>query len=192
MPGRHASDDTSRFRRDLFRMSLLGLVAVAAIAAVTVGLQVLLGGDDSPPPTEAPASTATTASTTTTTAPPTTSTTSTTTTTTTTTTTLPPTTTTTLPPPLEPEELTVLVLNSTGRTGLAGRTTQRIAEQGYQTLQADNFSPTLDVSLIRYAPGREREAETLAELIPDANLELSAEADPPPHLVVILGLSFQE
>ncbi len=191
MPGRHASDDTSRFRRDLFRMSLLGVLAVAAIAAVTVGLQVLLGGDDSPPPTTAPASTTTSTSTTTTTAPPTTAT-STTTTTTTTTTTLPTTTTTTLPPPLEPGELTVLVLNSTRRTGLAGRTTQRISEQGYRTLPADNYSPTLDTSLVRYAPGLEREAETLAALIPDANLELSPEDDPPAQLVVILGLSFAE
>lgn len=175
MPGRHASDDTSRFRRDLFRMSLLGLLAIAAIAAITVGLQLFLGGDDAPPTTTAPLAAST--STTTTTAP---------------TTTTSTTTTTTLPPPREPEELTVLVLNSTRRSGLAGRTTARIADLGYQTLPADNYSPTLDVSLVRYAEGLEREAEALAEVVPDSNLELWAEADPPPHLVVILGLSYVE
>ena len=190
MPGRHASDDRSRFRRDLFRMSLLLLLAVAVIAGAAVGVQFFLGGDDAPPPTEAPSTT-----TTTTTLPPTTTTTSTTTTTvvtTTTTTTLPPTTTTTLPPLREPGELTVLVLNSTGRTGLAGRTTQRIADEGYQTLPADNFSPTLDTSVIRYTAGLEREAEVLATQIPDANLELSEEEDPAADLVVVLGLSFEE
>lgn len=189
MPGRHASDDTSRFRRDLFRMSLLGLLAIAAIAAITVGLQLFLGGDDAPPTTTAPLAAST--STTTTTAP-TTTTSTTTTTTTVPTTTTSTTTTTTLPPPREPEELTVLVLNSTRRSGLAGRTTARIADLGYQTLPADNYSPTLDVSLVRYAEGLEREAEALAEVVPDSNLELWAEADPPPHLVVILGLSYVE
>lgn len=191
MPGRHASDDTSRFRRDLFRMSLLGLLAIAAIAAITVGLQLFLGDGNAPStttvPVAAPTSTTTTLPTTTT------STTSTTTTTTTTTTTLPATTTTTLPPPREPEELTVLVLNSTRRSGLAGRTTQRIAELGYQTLEADNYADTLDVSLVRYAREElEREAEALAEGIPDANLELWTEDDPPADLVVILGLSYVE
>lgn len=191
MPGRHASDDTSRFRRDLFRMSLLGLLAIAAIAAITVGLQLFLGDGNAPStttvPVAAPTSTTTTLPTTTT------STTSTTTTTTTTTTTLPATTTTTLPPPREPEELTVLVLNSTRRSGLAGRTTQRIAELGYQTLEADNYADTLDVSLVRYAREElEREAEALAEGIPDANLELWTEGDPPADLVVILGLSYVE
>lgn len=143
------------------------LLAVAVIAGAAVGVQFFLGGDDAPPPTEAPS-------------------------TTTTTTTLPPTTTTTLPPLQEPAELTVLVLNSTGRTGLAGRTTQRIADEGYQTLPADNFSPTLDTSVIRYTAGLEREAEVLAAQIPDANLELSEEEDPAADLVVVLGLSFEE
>ena len=191
MPGRHASDDRSRFRRDLFRMSLLALVAVAVIAAAAAGVRLFLGGDDAPPATVAAPAT-----TTTTTLPPTTTTTSTTTTTTTlpptTTTTLPPTTTTTLPPLREPAELTVLVLNSTGRSGLAGRTTQQIADEGYQTLPADNFSPTLDTSVVRYTEGLEREAEVLAAQIPDANLELSEEEDPAADLVVVLGLSFEE
>ena len=191
MPGRHASDDRSRFRRDLFRMALLALLAVAVIAAAAAGVRLFLGGDDAPPATVAAPAT-----TTTTTLPPTTTTTSTTTTTTTlpptTTTTLPPTTTTTLPPLREPAELTVLVLNSTGRSGLAGRTTQRIADGGYQTLPADNFSPTLDTSVVRYAAGLEREAEVLAAQIPDANLELSEEEDPAADLVVVLGLSFEE
>lgn len=175
MPGRHASDDRSRFRRDLFRMSLLALLAVAVIAAAAAGVRLFLGGDDAPPATVAAPAT-----TTTTTLPP------------TTTTTLPPTTTTTLPPLREPAELTVLVLNSTGRSGLAGRTTQRIADGGYQTLPADNFSPTLDTSVVRYAAGLEREAEVLAAQIPDANLELSEEEDPAADLVVVLGLSFEE
>ena len=167
MPGRHASDDRSRFRRDLFRMSLLALLAVAVIAAAAAGVRLFLGGDDAPPATVAAPAT-------------------------TTTTTLPPTTTTTLPPLREPAELTVLVLNSTGRSGLAGRTTQRIADGGYQTLPADNFSPTLDTSVVRYAAGLEREAEVLAAQIPDANLELSEEEDPAADLVVVLGLSFEE
>lgn len=171
-------------------MSLLLLLAVAVIAAVAAGVRLFVGGDDAPPATVAAPST------TTTTRPPTTTTSTTTTTTTTapttTTTTRPPTTTTTLPPLRQPEELTVLVLNSTGRSGLAGRTTQQITDEGYQTLPADNFSPTLDTSVVRYPAGLEREAEVLAAQIPDANLELSEEEDPAADLVVVLGLSFEE
>ena len=112
-----------------------------------------------------------------------------------TTTTTPPTTTeatttTTVPPVRDPSEVTVLVLNSTTRGGLAAGVTSDLAALGYQMLEQDNYRPALDVSAVWFAPGLSREADILAEQIPDALVEPFAGDDVLADIVVVLGASF--
>lgn len=183
MPGRHASADQSRFRRDLTRLLVLALGVLVLGAALLLGIRLLAGGsEDLESPTTTEGTSATSRPTTTVTTTPTTL-------STTTTTTLP---TTTLPPVREPDRITVLVLNSTRVAGLAGGLTQRLSGLGYNTLEPDNHPTLLQTSVIWYVEGFDREAEVLAEQIPDANIEVFPGDDPIAALTVVLGSSYSE
>lgn len=204
MPGRHASPDRSRFRRDLTRMTVLAVLAAVVVAALAFAVRFLTGTDGEPataagqtpsaatepppPSTAAPAPESTTtaaavsstiAAVETTAAAP----------TTTTAPTLPP----AAPPPIrEPGQIIVLVLNSTETAGLAGRVTDQLSELGYRTETPDNHPSALGTSVVWYLDGFEREAEALAEEIPDANIEPFTGDVPRAHLTVVLGASYLE
>ncbi len=196
MPGRHASADRGRFRRDLRRMITLVLVSLVIVVVVALGIRFLLGrseglgsgGTTAPTSTSADPSPSEPATTTTarpsTTVPSTTSTVP--------TTTLTATTTTTTSPVREPAQLTVLVLNSTRTGGLAGRVTDRLSGLGYRTVEPGNHPSLLDVSVVWFVDGFEREAEVLAESIPDANVEPFSGDNPRAPLTVVVGASFRE
>ncbi len=212
MPGRHAAPDRTRFYREFLRLILLLIVlGVVAIGGAVVVSGVFADSGETIPaaltgtePTTSVLfagveSSSTTASSTTTTIP------STTTTVPATTTTAPPsttemttttvaTTTTTLPPMVEPAQLTVLVLNSTTVQGMAGRLTADSADLGYQTLEADNYRPRLDTSVVWHKPGLDREAALLAEtLVPDATVAPYPEDEPvQADIQIVLGASFSE
>lgn len=109
---------------------------------------------------------------------------------TTTTTTLPPTTTTTVPPERAPGDVVVLVLNSTGQSGLAATATAALDALGYQTLEPDNWSTTLSGSQILFAPTFAAEAYTLAAEFPDGDVLANPSADPSADIVVILGTAY--
>jgi hypothetical protein len=117
----------------------------------------------------------------------------------TTTTTAPTTTTTTAPTTTEvavrePSEVRVLVLNSMGLAGAAGRLTTRLAEAGYQTLPADDFTPEQDPSRVWFRDGFSAEANVLLEFVPGARVEplpdegVGEGAD----VVIILGTGYEE
>lgn len=218
MPGRHAAPDRKRFYRELLRLVLLltvlGVVAIGGAVVVSgifadSGETIPAAVTETEPTTSvlsAGVESSTTSSSTTTTTPTTTTTIPTTTTTAPTTTTTAPTTTTeattttaattttTLPPLVEPAQLTVLVLNSTTVQGMAGRLTDDIAELGYQTLEADNYRPRLDTSVVWHKPGLDREATLLAEtLVPDATVAPYPEDEPvEADIQIVLGASFSE
>lgn len=175
-PGRHASPDNSSFYRSLAVM-LLGIIAVGA---VVFGILYLLA--DSPPPTTtlplAQPTTTTIPSTTSSSAGP-------------TTTSTPPTTTV----PVRPaEEVRVQVLNSMGLAGAAGRLSTRLAEEGYQTVQAADYSPELNPTRVWYREGFSAEANVLLSFVPDARVEVL----PDPTLgegadvIIVLGTGYQE
>ena len=197
MPGRHASADQSRFRRDLRRMITLVLVSLVIVVVVALGIRFLLGRSEGPGSggTTAPTSTSADPSpselATTTTARPSTTVPSTTSTVPSTTLTATTTTTTSLPV-WEPAQLTVLVLNSTRTAGLAGRLTDRLSDLAYRTLEPGNHPSLLDVSVVWFVDGFEREAEVLAEEIPDANVEPFPGDNPRAPLTVVVGASFRE
>lgn len=93
-----------------------------------------------------------------------------------------------------PGEVTVVVLNSIGLDGAAGRMTQRLSEAGYQTQTPDNFTPEQDPSRIWYRDGFAAEAAELVDLLPGADVEplpdesLQEGAD----VVLVLGTGFTE
>lgn len=88
----------------------------------------------------------------------------------------------------------VLVLNSIGVNGAAGRMTDRLEEAGYQTLNPDDYQPQQDPSRIWYREGFSAEANVLLDFIPGALVEalpdesLGEGAD----IVMVLGTGYQE
>lgn len=198
MSGRHAAPGRGRLISETIRL----IIYVVLIFIVLVGGAVLISNwlsNDADTIPVADTSTTTTSIAATTTTQPTTTTTQATTTTTraTTTTTTQPTTTTTQatttttePRPRPPEEVTVLVLNSTRRNGLAARITRELAALGYQMLEQDNYRPRLSTTALWYVPGFELEAEVLAAEFPDAEVGPFPGDDTAADIVIVLGASF--
>ncbi len=93
-----------------------------------------------------------------------------------------------------PSEVTVVVLNSMGLDGAAGRKTSEISEAGYQTLTPDNYTPEQDPSRIWYREGFAAEASRLVDLLPGATVEplpdetLQEGAD----IILVLGTGYTE
>lgn len=93
-----------------------------------------------------------------------------------------------------PTEVTVVVLNSMGLDGAAGRKTTEISDAGYQTLTPDNYTPEQDPSRIWYREGFAAEASQLLEFLPDATVEplpdetLQEGAD----VILVLGAGYTE
>ena len=190
MAGRHAAPGY----RGLLRELVIFLVKVVFWGAIVFGavllFQMIFPGEESSTTTTTTqstsattvASTATTgAITTTTVAPATTTTIETTTTTIATTTTL---------AGRDPSEITVLVLNSTTRSGIAADLSGTLAGAGYQTLESSNWETPFSVSRIWYVAGFEAEAAVLARYVsPNAVVELFqgvSQAD----IIIVLGASY--
>ncbi len=188
MPGRHLAPGRGRFIWELTRY----LIAWAAVVGALVGVFWLISNllpawlettdtTVAAPTTVVPVTTEAVAETSTTSRP-------------STTTTSTTTTTTTIPVVLPVEETWVLVLNSTGRAGLAGGATGLLGDMGYSMLVPDNYPTTLETTRILHAEGLGLEAAQLAaSFFPDAEVLLDTEgltaADP--DLVVILGLDYE-
>lgn len=176
-PGRHASPDNSSFYKSLMIM-ILGIIGVGA---VVFGILYLMADNPTPP------STSPMAGDTTTTTPPD----STSSSLATTTTSVPSTTTV---PVRDPSEVRVQVLNSMGLAGAAGRLTTRLANEGYQTIQAADYSPELNPTRVWYRDGFSAEANVLLSFVPDGRVEqlpdptLSEGAD----VIIVLGTGYQE
>lgn len=180
--GKHESGSSRGFYRDL-AMMVLGILALGG--AVFFLLFLLADNPDGNPSTtpvaaettvtSAPSTTASTAETTSTSS----------------TTTTPASTTVPVRPP---EEVRVVVLNSMGLAGAAGRMTERLEEAGYQTLQADDYDPELDPSRIWYREGFSAEANLLLEFLPDAVVQPLEEEDlqEGADVIMILGSGYEE
>lgn len=117
----------------------------------------------------------------------------------TTTSTTVPTTTTTAPstttvPVRSPSEVRIQVLNSMGLAGAAGRLTTRLAEDGYQTVQAADYSPELSPSRIWFRDGFSAEANVLLAYIPDARVEPlpDPQVGEGVDVVIVLGTGYTE
>ena len=184
--GRHASKSgPSAFTRDAIIMGV-GIILVAALMYGVLWLiqswrssDPLPGSSDTTLSVDATTTPSSSAPTTTMTAP-------------TTTTTTAPTTTVPVIEVRPPEEVTVLVLNSVGTAGLAGRVTEKLGALGYDMLEPDNFEPLLEQSKIWYKPGFGPDANDLAANFPDAVTEFNPDELPEADIVVLLGASYEE
>ena len=178
--GRHASQTPGTFYRDLAIM-ILGILVVGA--AVFFLLYIFAENPDTGPTTtvlaeettttegEATTSTSEGSTTTSTTQP-----------------------TSTTVPVRPPEEVSVLVLNSMGLDGAAGRMTTQLAEEGYITLTPGNYDPEQNPSRVWYRDGYAAEATNLLPFIPGATVEplpdpaIGEGAD----VVMVLGTGYEE
>lgn len=175
--GKHASGEAGAFYRDLGIM-ILGIVLVGA--AVFFVLYLLADDPATDTTTTTTSSTSSSVESTTTTEPEASS------------TTLPETTTTTVPI-RPPEEVRVVVLNSEGTPGAAGRMTQRLDAAGYQTLPAHDYEPLQDPSKIWYREGFSVEANELLFFLPEAVVEAipDEEIDSGADIVMVLGAGYE-
>jgi hypothetical protein len=184
--GRHAAEASNSFYRDL-TMMVLGIVLVGG--AVFLLLYLLSGNPDAEAGASTSGSTTSTVAasseptaTTATTSPP---------------TTARPTTSapaTTAVPVRPPQEVRVIVLNSIGLAGAAGRKTQELADAGYQTVQADDLEPQQDQSRVWYRDGFAAEANVLLEFLPGALVEPipDPELQTGSDVVLVLGAGYSE
>ncbi len=180
--GRHTSDGGSAFYRDL-AMMILGIILVGA--AVFFVLFLIADDEGSASTTTADSgATSTSAGRSTTTSEGSTSSTSSTSTTPTS----------TIVPVRPPEEVRVVVLNSMGLSGAAGRMTQQLDDAGYQTLPADDYEPEQDPSRLWYREGFSAEANELLEFLPGARVEPLPDDSlaPGADVVMILGTGYEE
>lgn len=174
--GRHASSD----RRKLYKSVVEVFGGIILVGAAMFALLLFFAdGPSTATTTSAPLTTVTTeASTTEPTV-------------TTTTITIP---TTTEVPVRLPGEVRVQVFNSMGLAGAAGRFTTRLADAGYLTLPASDYSPEQEPSRIWYRSGFSAEANVLLEFLSGALVEelpdpsVGEGAD----IVVVLGTGYQE
>ncbi|TXG89093.1 LytR family transcriptional regulator [Rhodococcus rhodnii] len=72
---------------------------------------------------------------------------------------------------LDPSEVSVQVSNASGISGSAATTADSLAVYGYQILSVGNYTETTYDTLVRFSPGNESEAATVASSIPGAVLE---------------------
>jgi hypothetical protein len=114
-------------------------------------------------------------------------------TTTTSTSTTSTTTTTTVPTAADASEVTVLVLNSTTRSGLAAGATADISTFGYLTEEPSNISPERTGIEIYYIAGLDLEAIALSDLLGESTLFLDTQGIVPEgvDLVVVLGSDYE-
>ncbi|CAM2924778.1 LCP family protein [Prescottella defluvii] len=91
---------------------------------------------------------------------------------------------------LSPEEVTLQVSNGSGVSGLAATTADRFAVYGFQIYSVGNYTGTSTQNVIRFSPGREAEAATVASTIPGAVLESASGLG---NIVeVVLGSDFDQ
>ncbi len=170
--GSHLKPGRTRFAWELARYVIAWTVVVAAVVGLFWLLQEVL------PEVVADETTTTTApapETTTTVAPA-------------------PTTTTTLPVVRPPGEVTVLVLNSTLRIGLAARVAADLNDLGYVVEQPDNARPIRQFTTILHAEGYGLEALELAETAFEdeaiVGVDTEDRTSDEVNVVVVLGSSY--
>ena len=95
------------------------------------------------------------------------------------------------PQPLtvEPARITVDVLNGTGTTGLAGTVADAIRGQGFGVGTVGNEPGTVNESVVRFGPGAEEQARTVAAAVPGAVLQPSDAIGSAVQLVIGPGYS---
>ncbi|GAC1324908.1 MAG: LCP family protein [Mycobacteriales bacterium] len=91
------------------------------------------------------------------------------------------------PPAVPPSQVSVSVLNGSGRGGQAAQAAAGLRKEGFSVARVGNAIAS-DHTVIRFGSGREAAARTLAGAVPGATLE--ADASLTEVLVLVLGADF--
>ncbi|NUS45727.1 MAG: hypothetical protein HOQ24_18805, partial [Mycobacteriaceae bacterium] len=75
------------------------------------------------------------------------------------------------PTAVTPSSASVKILNGTGRTGVGSTVATKLGQYGFTVTGVQTYTDGARNTRIRYAPGREAEAATVATAIPGAQLE---------------------
>ncbi|WSI98023.1 LCP family protein [Nocardia sp. NBC_01329] len=106
----------------------------------------------------------------------------------------PPTSEAPIPPSLtavDPSTLSLLVSNGSGIAGLANQTASQMANVGFNIYNSGNYTEGNSTETkVRYSPGHEAEAATVASAVPGATMELDESLDSIVELV--LGENYQQ
>src|SRR5579875_1081275 len=70
-----------------------------------------------------------------------------------------------------PQEVTVQVSNSTGKTGLAATATNALRHYGFQVMAPDDYPASLKGTTVFFSPGNEQAAATVAATLPNSKVE---------------------
>jgi LCP family protein required for cell wall assembly len=92
-------------------------------------------------------------------------------------------------PTIAPQEVALDVLNGTGTTGLAGTVADELRAQGFVVGAVGNEQGSVSSSVVRYGPGLEGAAATVAAAVPGAVLEASDAIGATVQLVIGPGYS---
>ncbi|MGH3966663.1 MAG: LCP family protein, partial [Mycobacterium sp.] len=70
-----------------------------------------------------------------------------------------------------PRGITVQVSNSTGKSGLAATATTELEQQGFNVMEPDDYPSSLNSTTVRFAPGNEQAAATVASTLTHSKVE---------------------
>lgn len=87
-----------------------------------------------------------------------------------------------------PSQVHVTVQNGTGQSGLAGQVSQALAQEQFSTGPAANASSRPQTSQVRYAPGNQDAARTVAAAVPGA--VLTPDSTVTNGVVLVLGVNY--
>lgn len=71
----------------------------------------------------------------------------------------------------EPQDVTVQVSNSTAASGLANTASAELAQHGFNVLDPDDYSTTVQTTTVLFSAGNEQAAATVAASFPNAHIE---------------------
>jgi LCP family protein required for cell wall assembly len=88
----------------------------------------------------------------------------------------------------QPGDVTVHVSNSTGQNGLASTAADELRQDGFNVMQPDNYPSSLAATTVRFSPGNEQAAATVASSLPNPLIQrVSGMGD---VVQVVLGSDF--
>jgi len=73
-------------------------------------------------------------------------------------------------PLVDPKSMKIQVVNGSGKGDLPTNTSAALGHLGFQVVSVDKAATTIDKTTVRYAPGREAQARTLAAAVPGSKL----------------------
>lgn len=93
-------------------------------------------------------------------------------------------------PALDPSWVSVQVSNASGVSGLAAGTSDELASYGFPIYDVGNYTGISSQTVVRFAPGMEAEAMTVASAFPGAVLQRASDSSLGNVVEVVLGPEF--